>query len=342
MSTLASIAPALLDTLRNPGQAFVKMIAEALARFVDGARVEIERELDKYLFTTVDLTGGSPRPITDNPALRGLNLRLAVAGDILVAGVIVFASLRSMWERSVRARYSLKVFLPRVLLAVVLMHFSLPLMQMAVDLDNALGHVATEAGQPLQMAAMPWAPAISSEAVKHISAEQDLFHAVFSVALVIALVILVLAYILRHALLGVLIVMAPLAGLCTALPETRTYARTWLRLFLVTVFMQAVQLIVLRVATEVAADGGGGLAQTLEGLATLYLMLKVPGALNTASHLETKAETLAKHAEKAIHKMIVPHHTARTTHTTHTTTHSGAHHDSAHHAAMIEALAELQ
>lgn len=338
MSTLASATPALLDTLRDPGKAFVKMLAEALAKFVDSARVEIEHELDKYLFTTVDLTGGTARPITDNPALRSLNLRLAIAGDILAAAVVVFASLRSMWERTVRARYTLKVFLPRLLLAVVLMHFSLPLMQMAVDLDNAMGHVATEAGQPLQMAAMPWAPAISPGEVQHISATQDLFHAVFSVALVIALVILVLAYILRHALLGVLIVVAPLAGLCTALPETRTYARAWLRLFMVTVFMQAVQLIVLRVATEVAADGGGGLAQTLVGLATLYLMLKVPGALNTASHLETKAETIAKHAEKAIHKVIVPHHTSRTTHTTHTTTHGGA----AHHAAVAEALLELE
>lgn len=337
MSTVVSATPALLDTLRDPGKAFVKMLADALAKFVDSARVEIEDELDKYLFTTVDLTGGSPRSITENPALRGLNLRLAIAGDILAAAVVVFASLRSMWERSVRARYTLKVFLPRLLLAVVLMHFSLPLMQMAVDLNNAMGHVATETGQPLQMAAMPWAPAISSAEVQHISAAQDLFHAMFSVALVLALVILVLAYILRHALLGILIVMAPLAALCTSLPETRTYARSWLRLFTVTVFMQAVQLIVLRVATEVAADGGGGLAQTLEGLATLYLMLKVPGALNTAAHLETKAETIAKHAEKAIHKVIVPHHTARTTHT-HTTSHGGA----AHGPAISEALLELQ
>jgi len=320
--TSASALPALLDTLRNPGQAFLKMIADALAKFIDGARLDIERQLDRYLFRTVDLTGPSPRAITDNPPLHGLNLRLALAGDVLVGAVVVYSALRSMWERSVRAHYGLKAVLPRLLLALVLMHFSLPLMQMGVDLDNALCSVAIEAGVPLRSAAMPWSPAISAGAVQNISAEQDLFHAVFAVALVVSLVILVLAYILRHALLGVLIVTAPLAGLCTALPETRSYARTWLRLFLVTVFMQAVQLIVLRVATDVAFDGGGGLAQTLEALATLFLMLKVPGALNEASHLETKAETLAKHAEKAVHKMILPHHTARRTHSGGSTSHA--------------------
>ena len=335
--TAAVELPALLDTLRHPGQAFVEMLADAVAKFVDGARAEIERELDKYLFTTVDLTGGAPRAVTDNPALRGLNLRLALAGDVLVGAVVLYASLRSMWEHSVRARYALKAVLPRLLLALVLMHTSLPFMQMAIDLDNALCHVAVEAGGSLGTASMPWAPAISPDAVKHISATQDLFHAFFSVALVVALVILVLAYILRHALLGVLIVVAPLAALCTALPDTRTYARTWLRLFLVTVFMQAVQLVVLRVAVEVAADAGGGLAQTLEGLATLFLMLKVPGALNTASHLETKAETLAKHAEKAVRKVIVPHHTAHTSHTTHTTTSR----TTAQHAAAVEAMEAL-
>ncbi|HET9050759.1 MAG TPA: conjugal transfer protein TrbL family protein, partial [Candidatus Dormibacteraeota bacterium] len=309
MSTALTTAPALLDALRDPGKAFVKMLADAVSTFVDGARQEIEHELDKYLFTTVDRTGDGTRAITDNPALRGLNLRLALASDVLVGAVVLYASLRSMWERSIRARYSLKVVLPRVLLAVVLAHFSLPLMQMAVDLDNALCRVAVEAGQPLQGSSLPWSGVISSDAVKHISATQDLFHAVFAVVLVGALVILVLTYVLRHALLGILIVMAPLAALCTTLNDTRTYARSWLRLFLVTVFMQAVQLIVLRVASEVAADGGGGLAQTLEGIATLFLMLKVPGALNTASHLETKAETIAKHAEKSLRKVVFPHHT---------------------------------
>jgi hypothetical protein len=73
--------------------------------------------------------------------------------------------------------------------------------------------------------------------------------------------------------------------------------------------MQAVQLIVLRVATTTAFDNSGGLISTLYGLATLFLMLKVPGALNTAAHLETKAHTGFHHLQKSAEKLISPHHT---------------------------------
>ena len=313
MSAAAVAVPGLLDTLRNPGQAFVKMLSEAVATFVGGARRDIEQVLGQRLFSTLDTSGPSPRPFTENPGLRRLNLGMALAADILVAAVLLFGSVRAMWEhQSYRARYSLRVLLPRVLLAVVLMHFSLLFIQMAIDLDNALCAVAISLGDQLRVEGMPWSPAISADAVQRMSVEQDLFHAVFAVVVVVALLILVLAYVLRHALLSVLVVLAPLAGLCTALPDTRNYARTWLRLFLVTVFMQAVQLVVLRVAMTVAVEGGGGIVQTFEALATLFLMLKVPGALNEAAHLETKAETLGKHAEKALRKAVFHHHSGTT------------------------------
>jgi hypothetical protein len=307
--------PALLDQLRHPAQAFLEMIVGALSEFVDGARHDIERILQRYLFTTIDTSVPGGRPITASPPLQRLNLGLTIAADTLVAAVLVFACLRSMFERSFRARYSLKVMLPRLMLVVVLIHFSLPLMQMAVDLDNALSHVALTLGDEVSVDKLPWAPPLSHESAVHMAATRDLFHVAFAVVLVIAVLILVLAYVVRHALLGVLIVMAPLAALCTAVPETRGYARTWTRLFLVAVFMQPVQLIVLRVAMALEFDIEVGLVQTLYALATLFIMLKVPGALNTASHLETKAETIGHHIERSVQRAIHHgHHVARSTH----------------------------
>lgn len=304
-------APGLLDSLRDPLGSFLHLLTGALAHFIDGSRGDIENTLERHLFSTVDTSVPGSRPLTENPSLRRLNLAMALATDILVGGVVLFASLRAMWEHSLRARYSLKVMLPRLLLALVLIHASLPLMQMGIDLDNAMCKVALSLGNELRVDGLPWSPVVSEAAANRISLSQDLFHGVLGMVVVVALVILVLAYVLRHAMLGVLIVMAPLAGLMTALPETKSYSRTWLRLFLVTVFMQAVQLIVLRVAGIVGLDEGGGLVQTLDALATLYLMLKVPGALSEASHLETKAETLGKHFEKAVRKsamhVIAPH-----------------------------------
>lgn len=305
--------PALLQALHDPLGAFLHLLTGALTHFVDGARADIEHVLSRYLFTTVDTAVPWPRPITENPSLRRLNLGLAAAMDVLLTAVVVIGCLRSLFEHSFRARYSLKVLLPRVMLAIVLVHFSLPLMQLAIDLDNALAKVALSLGDEIHVDQLPWSPSMSPAAVNHLALTQDIFHAVFAVAVVVAVVILVLAYVLRYALLSVLIVIAPLAALCTALPDTRSHAQSWSRLFLVTVFMQTVQLIVLRVATVMAFDAGGGMVQSLYALATLFLMLKVPGALNTAAHLETKAETMGHHLERSV-KRALHHPHSRSTH----------------------------
>jgi len=307
-------AASVLQALRDPVGWVLHLFVGLLTHFVDGARNDIERVLDRYLFSTVDTSVTATRAFTDNPSLRHLNLGLALAMDVLLAAVLVFGLLRSMFERTMRARYSLKVLIPRLMVAIVLVHFSLPLTQMGIDLDNALGRVALGLGGSMQVDGLPWSASLSAPAVQQMSATQDIFHTVFVVGMVIALVMLVLAYVVRYALLAVLVVIAPVAGLCTALPDTRSYARTWLRLFMVTVFMQAVQLIVLRVATTISVGGQGiGLVQTLYGLATLLLLLKVPGALNTASHLETKGKTLSHHLERAM-KHAAMHHPAAAAH----------------------------
>jgi hypothetical protein len=298
----------VLQALRDPMGWVLHLVVGLLTHFIDGARNDIERVLDRYLFSTVDTSVHYARAFTDNPPLRHLNVGLAVAMDLMLAAVLVFGLLRSVFEHtSYRARYSLKVLLPRLMVAVVLIHFSLPLMQMGIDLDNALAHVAANLGGNLSVGTLPWSAALSAPQVAHMSLTQDVFHAVFAVGLVVALVLLVLAYVIRYALLAVLVVLAPIAAICTALPDTRGYSRTWLRLFMVTVFMQAVQVLVLRVAVTLAFDGDGiGLVRTLYGLATLLIMLKVPGALNTASHFETKAKTMGHHLQRAMRHAVHP------------------------------------
>lgn len=292
---------AFLQALRDPAGWVVHLVVGVLTHFIDGARHDVESVLQRYLFSTVDTSVSYARAFTDNPPLRHLTFGLALAMDVLLVAVLVIGLLRGIFEHtSYRARYSLKVLLPRLLLAVALVHFSLPLAQMAIDLDNALGQVAAGLGGAMHVDGLPWSSSLSAPLVANMSVTQDIFHAVFVVGLVIALVLLVLSYVVRYALLSVLIVVSPVAAVCSVLPDTRSYARTWLRLFMVTVFMQAVQLVVLRVAMTLAFDNSGfGLVQTFYGLATLVLMLKVPGALNTASHLETKTKTLGHHVERA-------------------------------------------
>ena len=283
-----------------------------LSHFVAAARADLNTELGRYLFSTVDPTASGIRPLTSNPAIARLNGSLALVADVLVGAVLLYASLRSIFERTIRAKYSLHVVIPRVMAALVLVHGSIYFIQMAVDLNNAIGGVIQSLGGPLTMDTLPWSGSMSPATVSIIQASQDLFHAIFAIAVVIAVVILVLSYVIRTALLDILIVLAPLAALCSALPDTRRYGYTWLRLFLVAVFMQAIQLIILRVAVAVGFGAGSGIAESLFALAILWIVLKVPGTLHAATHVESGGHSAMRHVQRSMHRALAPaHHAVR-------------------------------
>lgn len=292
----------------DPVGFILQSLVGLLGHLVSVARVDMGGVLDRFLFRTVDPTVSGNRPVTANPNLANLNLGLALAVDAMIGLVILLTSLRSIFERSMRSRYDLKAVLPRVLLAVVLAHGSLLFMQMAIDLNNALGSVALSLGGPLNSDTLPWSPSLAPETIARLISGQDLFQALLAVALVVAMAILVLAYVIRTALLNILVVTAPLAALLTVMPDTRSHARTWLRLFLGTVFMQAVQLVILRVAVTTEFDFNGGLISTVYALATLWLLLKVPGAMNTSTHLESKAHTMLHTIERSAKHALMPTH----------------------------------
>ena len=315
MSTDVSVINGITSAghaITDPVGFLLQSLIGMIGHLISVARVDMAGVLDRFLFRTVDPTVSGNRPITANPNLANLNLGLAFAVDALIGLVILFTSLRSIFEHSMRSRYDLKVILPRVLLAVVLAHGSLLFMQMAVDLNNALDGVALSLGGPLNADTLPWSASLAPETIARLITGQDLFQAVLIVALVVAMVILVLAYVIRTALLNILIVTAPLAALLTVMPDTRSHARTWLRLFTGTVFMQVVQLIILRVAVTTEFDSSGGLITTVYALATLWLLLKVPGAMNTSTHLESKAHTMLHSFERSAKHALMPTHHAHT------------------------------
>lgn len=297
---------AIGHALSDPLGSLLQLLTGVLTHVLATARVDLDGVLTHYLFSTVDPSSPG-RPLTANPSLIHLNGTIAAAADILVAAVVLFASLRSMFEhQSLRPRYTLKVMLPRLLAAVALVHGSIYFMQMAVDLNNALGAVAMFTGAPLTLDHLPWSSTLDPASINAMQVSEDLFHAIFAVALVVALVILALSYVVRTALLEVLIVLAPLASLCTVLPDTRPYAKHWLRLFIVTVFMQAVQLIVLRVATTAGFAAPDGIATSLYGLATLWIVLKVPGALHAASHFGSRVHVVGRQFERSARRALTP------------------------------------
>src|SRR6202158_5499422 len=304
--------PGIVQGLRDPLGAILQLLTGVLSHLIATARTDLNTELTRYLFRTVDPTGSGVRPLTANPAVARLNGSLALVADVLVGVVLLYASLRTIFERSIHASYGLQVVIPRVMAALVMVHGSTYFIQMAIDLNNAIGNVARSLGGPLTTDTLPWSGSMSAATVSIIQGSQDVFHAIFALGVVVAVVILVLSYVIRTAMLDILVVLAPLAALCSALPDTRRYAATWLRLFMVAVFMQCIQLIILRVAMSVGFGAGSGIAESLFALAILWIVLKVPGTLHAATHVETKAHTAMRHVQRSMHKALAPaHHAVR-------------------------------
>lgn len=92
---------------------------------------------------------------------------------------------------------------------------------------------------------------------------------------------------MRLALLAMLIVLGPIAALMWVLPQTQQWTRWWVDLFTITVFQQAVQVMVLRLGSSLMVELTPGsmsnaLLKMLLGLAVCWLTLKVPSLLRSS------------------------------------------------------------
>ncbi len=267
---------------------FSGLITGFFNNLINDVRDSIAGSVETYLLSTHDLSSLTPRPLTEEPALQAMfHLTLAMA-DLLLLLVFTWAFLRSQWERSFRAHYTLKVILPRAMAAIAMAHFALLFGQMVIDLNNALVHAVWTQPLPGGAPRLPWMFAMTN------GFGLPLFEIAIRLAIAVMLVIVAFTYLVRFALLAVLLAVAPLASICMILPETKRYAQSWLRLFLLTVFMQFGQVLVLRFASLFADQVGGRPLEALYGVAVLYLLIKVPGLMNASSHVELKAQHVAE------------------------------------------------
>src|SRR5262249_54057976 len=106
-------------------------------------------------------------------------------------------------------------------------------------------------------------------------------------ALVILLVVLLVGFAIRLALLAMLVVAAPLALACHALPHLETLAHWWWRTFAAVLGIQVGQALVFAVAVRVFFPEAGGHSPLGSGptepvmmlilaLAVIVIMVKVP------------------------------------------------------------------
>jgi hypothetical protein len=245
-----------------------------------------------FILRTTDFETG--RDFTANVTIHHFEPYMQVVADAGLVLVIVWASYRLMWGAGVRSQYAVRLLLPRLLMGTLLINFSMPLYQLVVQASN----VACDAIQ--SFGTIPdWKTWWSNYSL-------DQTHGVWQVittgALVAGYDVLAIAYLVRYAILIVLAITAPIAGLLYTLPDTHHLAKHWTSLFLTNLLMQPAQLFVLAIGFALE-NGGHTPVHHLFALASLLIVFKVPGALGSAEKTAHKLESALTAGLKGLQHM---------------------------------------
>ena len=233
-----------------------------------------------FILRTADFETG--KDFVTNVTVHRFEPTVQVVADAALVLVVIWAGYKLMWGHGVRSQYTVRALLPRLLMATILINFALPLFQVAVQANNA----ACDAIQ--SFGTIPdWNTWWNNY---RLDQTHGIWQFVTTGALVAGYDVLAIAYLIRYAILIVLAITAPIAGLLFTLPDTHHMAEHWASLFFTNLFMQPAQLFVLAVGFALE-NGGHTPVHHLFALASLLIVFKVPGALGGAEKTAHKLES---------------------------------------------------
>jgi hypothetical protein len=262
----------MLWLLVHPQQVIASALDESLGLVV--------KVWDGYILHTTDFD--THKGFTTNVAIRHFEPTLRLLADSALALVVIWSFYRLMWSHSVRSQYAVRILFPRLFMGAILINVSQPLFQGAVQISNTACDAIQSFGT------------IPSSDTWWDNYRLDQTHGVWQFvttgALVAAYDVLAVTYLIRYAILIVLAITAPLAGLLFTLPETHYLAKHWASLFVTNLLMQPAQLFVLAIGFALE-NGGHTPVHHLFALASLLIVFKVPGALGGAEKTAHKLES---------------------------------------------------
>jgi hypothetical protein len=195
---------------------------------------------------------------------------------VLVGGAIV------MSHETLQTRTALKDVLPRIVVAALAVNASLGLAGLAITTADALSAALLGQGVDAANAAV-----VLRQLVLGSLASGGIFVVVLGGVVAVLAVVLLATYVVRLALVILLVVAAPVALVCHALPQTEGIARLWWRAFAGTLAVQVAQSLVLISALRVfLATGGpanlgiasvGGVVDLLVSACLCWVLVKIPG-----------------------------------------------------------------
>jgi len=242
-----------------------------------------------FVLSTTDFeTGGD---FILNSTIQRFEPKLQLVADAAMVLVALWASYRIMWGHGVTAQYSARILLPRLFMAAVLINFAMPLFQMAVAATNAISSTVQTFSVHDDLSTF-------AASYNH-NPNAGTWEIITTGALAGGYGVLAIAYLVRYAILVVLAITAPLAGLMFMLPETQHLAKTWSTHFTTNLIMQPAQLFVLSVGLALEHDGITPMHH-LFALASLLIVFKIPGAIGGAEKAAHKLESTVFTAFKQI------------------------------------------
>jgi hypothetical protein len=203
-----------------------------------------------------------------------------IADSLLVLFVLVGGAI-VMSHETLQTRTAAKDVLPRIVIAAVAVNASLGIAGLAISTADALSQALL--GQGVDAAN---ASTVLGQLVLGSLAGGGIFLVLVGAVVAVLAVVLLATYVIRLALVILLVVAAPLALVCHALPQSEGLARLWWRAFFGTLAVQVAQSLVLITALRVVlATGGpanlgiastGGLVDLLVSACLCWVLVKVP------------------------------------------------------------------
>ncbi|MGP4115028.1 hypothetical protein ACTWP5_29515 [Streptomyces sp. 4N509B] len=264
-------------------------IADALVEAVTGFLGSlIQAAMEPFLELLGQTLLATPQ-VTDNQTLVEMwraSLGLTMAAYVLL---VMAGGLTLMGYETVQTRYALKQIAPRLVVGVVAAALSLPLMERAIDMANALSAAIMD--QKLDdtgrgIAEMLLGGALSDLLLSAAPLGGMLHLAILTLVLLVLVAGVLVGYLARAAMVALLAVSAPLALACHGLPQTEGVAKLWWRALGGCLAIQLAQAVTLAVAVRLYFAPGntilghphpGQLETLLSGLCLFWVLWKIPG-----------------------------------------------------------------
>ncbi len=276
-----SSLPGLNDLLADPGAWLVRMVNAALVAIGQKTTGDVVGFMN-WLMGTGNVISQTPAGLSyASPAVTNLSSVITMAANAALVVVIAWGGFNAMLRPHIREPYHGALeMIPRVILSAVMINTSLRWGGFVIDLNNdlctAIGGASMPGWSVLQQ--LPGGDSV-------------LMNLIAMVVYLVMGLLLMGQMLMRLALVDALLVIAPLALLCWVLPQTYSWARLWFTTFFGAVFVQTLQVLVLRlgadliqmlpgmlpsVASDPSGNGHAWLATLMLGVAVLQLTRKIP------------------------------------------------------------------